>query len=209
MEQPNDHLKHLWNQVCLFNDKKSFELLFYQLNRNLINFCNTFIHHEYAAEEIVSDVFVTCWNNRRELTAILNPKAYLYMAVKNRALNHLKKYSHLHLQTGLTDELVLIDTRDPNVELEKKEFFLKIDSIIQRLPGQTSLVFRLIKEDGMRYKEVAELLEISPRTVQTHMRRAIQKISECLRAYNKRDHLVTKNKLYSFISLVSFYFLHS
>lgn len=205
-DQPNLHLKYLWDQVCSSNDIKSFELLFYQLNRNLINFCNTIIHHEHAAEEIVSDVFVTCWNNRVQLIDIANPKAYLYMAVKNRALNHLKKYSYLQLQTDLTDETVLIDASDPGIELEKKEFFIKMDGIIARLPAQTLLVFRLIKEDGMKHQEVAELLEISPRTVQTHMRRAVQKISQGLKAYHKRDYFATRNKLYTlffFVTLLS------
>ncbi|MEH6307576.1 RNA polymerase sigma-70 factor [Olivibacter sp. CPCC 100613] len=202
-DQPNVHLKYLWDQVCLSNDIKSFELLFYQLNRNLINFCDTIIHHEHAAEEIVSDVFVSCWNKRTELQHIANPKAYLYMAVKNRALNHLKQYSHLQLQTDLTDEVVLIDASNPNSELEKKEFFMKMDGIIARLPAQTLLVFRLIKEDGMKYQEVADLLEISPRTVQTHMRRAVQKLREWLSAYNKRDHLITKNKLFTLLFLLS------
>lgn len=201
-EQPNNRLKYLWDQMCFSNDIKSFELLFYQLNRNLINFCNTIIHNEHAAEEIVSDVFISCWHNRAQLEEVANPKAYLYMAVKNRALNYRKKYSHLHLQTDLTDELLLVDARDPNVELEKKEFFSKMDSIICRLPAQTLLVFRLIKEDGMKYKEVAELLDISPRTVQTHMRRAIQKLGEWLRAYHKQNHSFTKNKLYAFFPLI-------
>lgn len=200
-DQPNVQLKYLWDQVCFSNDIKSFELLFHQLNRNLINFCHTIIHHEHAAEEIVSDVFVACWNKRAELQHVTNPKAYLFMAVKNRALNHVKQYSHLQLQTSLTDEVILVDTSNPNSELEKKEFFMKMDGIIARLPTQTLLVFRLIKEDGMKYQEVADLLDISPRTVQTHMRRAIQKLREWLQAYNKRDYFATKNKLFTLLFL--------
>jgi len=205
MKHPNSHLKLLWDQVCLFNDKKSFELLFHQLNRNLINFCNNYIHHEHAAEEIVSDVFISCWTNRAELSKIENPKSYLYMSVKNRSLNYIKKYSHLQIvPIDSMDEIAIIDSTNPNLELEKKEFFLKMDKIIERLPRQTLQVFRLIKEDGMKYQEVADLLEISPRTVQTHMQRAIQKISSLLQAYSRRDDHFSKNKLFSFISLLIF-----
>lgn len=199
---PTDHLKKLWNQICVADDLKSFELLFHQLNRNLVLFCDTFIHNEYASEELVSDVFVHLWNNRSTLDRIDNPKSYLYTAVKNKALNHLKKFSHLQLHVDLSDELKLVDGTDPNIMLERKEFFLRVDSIVAKLPAQTLLVFRLIKEDGMKYKEVAQLLNISPRTVQTHMRRALQKISLLLGAYMKKDKSLLSNKLYSIVILL-------
>jgi RNA polymerase sigma-70 factor (ECF subfamily) len=186
----------LWRQVCKNDSLRSYELLFYQLNRNLVLFCNTFIHNEGASEELVSDVFIYLWNNRSALLKVENPKAYLYTAVKNKALNYLKKFPYSHLEIDYSEEIELVDYSDPNVLLERKEFFLKIDHIIAQLPNQTLLVFRLIKEDGMKYQEVADLLNISPRTVQTHMRRAFQKISTLLRQYKNSDkHLINRRLL--------------
>lgn len=197
LTQPTNNLKLLWKQFCLQNDKKAFELFFYQLNSSLINFCNGYIHNQEAAEEIVSDVFVNCWINRQRLTAVENPKNYVYVAVKNKSLNYLKKYSQLQLvPLAYTEEFFFIDSADPNRELEKKEFFFRMDQIVGKLPQQGRQVFRLIKEDGMQYKEVAELLDISPRTVQTHLSRAIKKLSETLRDHLQKENTLLRNKLF-------------
>jgi RNA polymerase sigma-70 factor (family 1) len=165
----------------VYDDDKAFESFFYLLNMPLIKFCMMYIHQKEWAEEIVSDVFAKCWTNRKNLTGIQNPDTYLFVAVKNQSLNHLKKYSHLHLvQLEDTNETKLTRTYNPQEELEKKELMLKLEHAIEGLPQQCRIIFRLIKEDGLRYKEVAEILNISPRTVQTQLFRAMKKLSAVL-----------------------------
>lgn len=168
----------LWKQICFNDDLKAFELLFHSLNNKLIKFCILYIHQKEAAEEIVSDLFVKCWENRKSLTEIVNPETYLFVAVKNHSLNYLKKYSNIHLvQIESSDKVEFINTYDPEKELERKELHFLLDQAISTLPQQACIVFKLIKEDGMRYKEVAEIMNISPRTVQTQLFRAIKKLS--------------------------------
>jgi RNA polymerase sigma-70 factor (ECF subfamily) len=168
----------LWKQICFNDDLKAFELLFHTLNNKLIKFCILYIHQKEAAEEIVSDLFVKCWENRKSLTEIINPETYLFVAVKNQSLNYLKKYSNIHLvQIESSDKVEFINTYDPEKELERKELHFLLDQAISTLPQQACIVFKLIKEDGMRYKEVAEIMNISPRTVQTQLFRAIKKLS--------------------------------
>lgn len=165
----------------MYDDDKAFESFFYLLNGPLLKFCMMYIHQKEWAEEIVSDVFAKCWINRKSLTDIQNPDTYLFVAVKNQSLNHLKKYSHLHLvQLDDTNETKLTRTYNPQEELEKKELMFKLEYAIEALPQQCRIIFRLIKEDGLRYKEVAEILNISPRTVQTQLFRAMKKLSAVL-----------------------------
>jgi len=170
----------LWKLICFEDDLKAFEALFYALNSRLIKFCVLYIHQQEAAEEIVSDVFVKCWENRKNLAEIANPETYLFVAVKNQSLNYLKKYSHIHLVEIEPDKVELVNTYDPEKEFERKELHFLLDQAISKLPQQACIVFRLIKEDGMKYKEVAEILNISPRTVQTQLFRAIKKLSTIL-----------------------------
>lgn len=171
----------LWKKVCLNDDLNAFEQLFHALNTKLIKFCVFYIRQKEAAEDIVSEVFIRCWEGRKNLTEIGNPETYLFVAVKNQSLNYLKKYSSIHLvEVESTNELAFIDTFDPAKELERKELNFLLDQAISTLPQQACLVFRLIKEDGLRYKEVAEILNISPRTVQTQLFRAIKKLSVIL-----------------------------
>ena len=139
------------------------------------------MHQKEAAEEIVSDVFVKCWEARKGLAEIVNPETYLFVCVKNQSLNYVKKYSNIHLvQIESSDKVEFVNTYDPEKELERKELHFLLDQAIAKLPQQACIVFKLIKEDGMKYKEVAEILNISPRTVQTQLFRAIKKLSVIL-----------------------------
>jgi RNA polymerase sigma-70 factor (family 1) len=171
----------LWKKVCLDDDLKAFEQLFHTLNTKLIKFCIFYIRQKEAAEDIVSEVFIRCWESRHNLTEVANPETYLFVAVKNQSLNYIKKYSSIHLvQAEDSNELEFVDNYDPEKEMERKELHFILDKAISSLPQQACLVFRLIKEDGLRYKEVAEILNISPRTVQTQLFRAIKKLSVIL-----------------------------
>lgn len=187
-----DTLK-LWKLICNNDDENAFELFFHILNNSLIKFCVLYVHQREIAEEIVSDVFVKCWLNRKNLTEIQNPETYLFVAVKNQSLNHIKKYSTIHLvQIEETDSVEFVNTYNPQKEIENKELIFRMDQAIAGLPQQCRIVFRLIKEDGMRYKEVAEILNISPRTVQTQLFRAIKKLSVILTQYNKHHEAFLK-----------------
>jgi RNA polymerase sigma-70 factor (ECF subfamily) len=140
-----------------------------------------YVRQKEAAEEIVSDVFIKCWEGRKSLTEIINPETYLFVCVKNQSLNYVKKYSNIHLvQLESSDKIEFVNTYDPEKEMERKELHFLLDQAIAKLPQQACIVFKLIKEDGMKYKEVAEILNISPRTVQTQLFRAIKKLSAIL-----------------------------
>lgn len=175
----------LWKKLCIEDDLRAFELLFHSLNTRLIKFCIFYIKQKEPAEEIVSDVFVKCWENRATLHEIANPETYLFVAVKNQSLNYLKKFSGVHVvQLEDSDEVELVNTFDLEKELERKELHFLLDRAVATLPAQACLIFRLIKEDGMKYKEVAEILNISPRTVQTQLFRAMKKLSIILSAHH-------------------------
>jgi RNA polymerase sigma-70 factor (ECF subfamily) len=207
-----DTLK-LWKLICNNDDENAFELFFHILNNSLIKFGVLYVHQREIAEEIVSDVFVKCWLNRKNLTEIQNPETYLFVAVKNQSLNHIKKYSTIHLvQIEETNSVEFVNTYNPQKEIENKELIFRMDQAIAGLPQQCRIVFRLIKEDGMKYKEVAEILNISPRTVQTQLFRAIKKLSVVLTQYNKHNENTPKtnviNILGSIIVIFQLFFLH-
>ena len=187
MKNKNANIVDLWSRVCNHDDEKAFEQLFYSLNRPLIKFCVLYVRQNEVAEDIVSELFVKCWQNRQKLCGINNPATYLYIAVKNQSLNYIKKYSNIHMvQIEDTDEFALVNTYNPQKELEKKELIFKLDKAISALPQQCRIIFRLIKEDGMKYKEVGEVLDISPRTVQTQLFRALKKLTAVLDPDQKR-----------------------
>ena len=162
-----------WRRVSGEDDPSAFESLFYLLNAGLIKFAMMYVHQKEAAEDIVAEVFAQCWVRRKELFEVSNINTYLFVAVKNRSLNHIKKYSAL--QPARMEE-----PSTPEELLEKKELFLRMEQAIEDLPQQCRIIFRLVKEEGIKYKEVAEILDISPRTVQTQIFRAMKKLSAVL-----------------------------
>lgn len=196
----------LWDAICMKGDAIAFEKLFHLLYQRLINFCDLYVHQREAAEEIVADVFVKCWMNRAQLQQVIKPEVYLFVAVKNSALNHLKTFSSYRI-TSIDSASQLVNAGNyPEQELEKKELFLKMNMAIAGLPQQCQVIFRLIREDGMSYKEVAEILSISPRTVQTQLCRAMKKLSYVLQGYADYPHTIFRDDVA--FSLVAFLLLN-
>ena len=179
-------------KIAQENDHKSFERFFYLLNTRLIKFCELYVYKKEIAEEIVADVFVNFWSQRNKLREIKNMETYIFIAVKNRALNHIRKNSAIHLVSFDDAQADHIADGDPEAEIEKKELFFKLDQAIDTLPQQCKIIFQLVKEDGMKYKEVSEILNISHKTVQTQILRAMKKLSKEMSPYLSVKNFISK-----------------
>lgn len=187
---------------------KAFERLYYALFNKLIKFSVYYVHQREAAEEIVSEVFVKCWNNRKSLGHVEYPESYFFIAVKNQSLKYRKKYSNIHLVELEENDFHLVDLSDPSKKLERKELHHRLDQAIEMLPMQARIVFRLIKENGLKYKEVAEILSISPRTVQTQLFRAIDKLRQSLKSLPENLKNTGKEDKIISILIIFFYFFN-
>jgi RNA polymerase sigma-70 factor (family 1) len=181
------YIRGLLEQIAR-DDQKAFGVLFQMFYKRLLGFAFQYVRTTEVAEEIVSDVFVRLWKKRSDLSTIENPEAYLFIAVKNGSLSYLEKYS-LYQVVQLPDnersELVNLD--NPQKELEWKELLFKMDEAVSALPGECQRVFRLSREEGFKTKEVADILNVSPRTVETQLYRAIKKIDSMLSSYLSRS----------------------
>lgn len=206
MDEKNNDIRSLWMRICQENDARAFEILFSICYPKLLNFCLLYVHRKEPAEEVVSDIFVKCWMDRQQLQHVLNPEVYLFVAVKNQALNYLKRFSHYHLvSVGEIDTGDMLNSLHPEKDVERREMLFRMNQAITMLPRQCQIIFRLVKEDGMKYKEVAEILHISPRTVQTQLFRAIAKLRLTLLPYLE-DHSGRKVPFWiPLILLMSFY----
>ena len=145
-----------------------------------------YIKHKELAEEIVSDVFVNLWTKRKSLSHIKNIETYLFVSVKNASLNHIKQTS-AHRPVCIEEGIEPTTIEDPEKELEKRELISKMEEAIKSLPPQCRIIFCLIKEDGLRYKQVADILNLSPRTIETQLVRAIKKLDNLLSPYISRS----------------------
>lgn len=181
MNSAGEQVNQLFNDVCATGNMKAYEQLYHVLCSRLIHFSASVCGSFHLAEEVVSDVFVSLWQKREQLNHVENPKVYLYVSTKNRTINAMKK-KQLHVvpfDTLYTEALSIV----PAVEehLLSSQVARKIESAISSLPPRCQLIFRLIKMDGLQYKEVAELLDISSKTVDAQLAIAVKKVAETIR----------------------------
>jgi RNA polymerase sigma-70 factor (ECF subfamily) len=132
---------------------------------------------------------------KRKEWKIDNLGTYLFIAVKNMSLNHIKQYSNYRLvymeDAGVHE---IVNSHDPGKELERRELIFKMNQAIETLPLQCKIIFKLVKEEGLKYKQVAEILDISPRTVETQLVRAIKKLDAILLPYLDSNKVSKRNK---------------
>jgi len=184
------------------DNQRSFEELYRMFFPRLFNFAMLYVHKKEVAEEIVNDVMVKIWAKRNTITEIENLETYLFVAVRNHSLNYLKKYSHFHVslvqESGVSE---VVNINNPEKDLEWKEINFKLNMAIEQLPDQCRTVFKLIKEEGFKYKQVAEILGLSPRTVETQLFRAIRKLGDVVNTFIEKPSN-KKNDNRPFISLL-------
>ena len=185
------------NQLCLqiaeFDDEAAFGELFKLYYSRLLLFTEAILKSREPAEEAVEDVFLKLWENRKVLTAISNVNYYLLVAAKHKALDYLEK---MKKQVTISLDDVEVEFGDipvnPENTLISAESVRIIQTIINDLPPRCKLMFRLVKEDGLKYREVADLLNVSIKTVETQISLALSKIGAAL-----QTRLPSENRLYN------------
>lgn len=172
----------LIHRIANCDDLVAYKQLFLLYHKRLVNFSQTIVRTKESAEEIVSDVFLKIWMNRHALGEVENFHLYIYIATKNLSINRLLKEKKE--QSFSLDEVV-VETKnlysDPEQLMITAEMYKRVRLAIEALPPKCQLIFKLIREDGLKYKEVAQLLNLSTKTIENQMTIALKKISESIR----------------------------
>ena len=174
-----DRLQYLQQRIALLEDQQAYKELFTSLYSYLFRFAKTLVKDKETAEEIVSDVFIKVWEKRKKLQKIHNLKVYLYIATRNIAFNYLDKQKRT-----ATNPLEDIPIELTSVYIDPEQLMITADMLalihlaINQLPPQCRIIFKLTKEDGLKYREVAEILNLSIKTVENQLSIALHKISK-------------------------------
>lgn len=130
------------------------------------------------SEEVVSDVFMKLWLMEARLASVRDLRLFLMASVKNATLTVISSNKH-HASVEMSDayDFQLSDnTANPEEQCIFSEAVKQVNLIVASLPTKCQMVFRLIKEERMTYKEVSNIMNISQNTIETHMRIALKKI---------------------------------
>jgi RNA polymerase sigma-70 factor (ECF subfamily) len=190
-----NHIRSLQQRIALYEDMQAYRALYNLFFNNLHRFCFSFVKSSEAAEEIVSDVFIKLWQIRNKLPEIDNLKVYLYQIAKNFCLNYITR--HFKNPVSGLDELdieTVISLDNPEEMCISADIVNTIQQTIKQLPPQCRLIFQMVKEDGMRYKEVADILQLSVLTVRNQVAIATRKVAEALPASISLQYQLRGNK---------------
>jgi RNA polymerase sigma-70 factor (ECF subfamily) len=160
---------------------RSFESIYHSFYPFLHSFAFRIIRSDFIADEIVSDVFVQIWKNRASLKEVNNLRVFLYVAVRNTSLNYL--YKARKEQVSWLDEYshtagTLVE--NPFNEIEARELSVRLRAAVNQLPSRCQVIYRLIKEDGLKYTEAARVLNLSVKTIENQMGIALRKLSSAI-----------------------------
>ena len=173
--------QELQQRIADYEDEVSYKKLFFYFFLPLKSFSFSIVKSKELAEEIVSDVLIEIWAKRKELNAIEDLKMYLYVSVRNVSLRRLQQ---IRKSTVLSLDEVNVEFtsayENGEAILLTQELTERIDAAIQQLPQRCKLIFKLAKEDRLKYKEIALLLNISVKTIDHQLSIALKKIADVL-----------------------------
>jgi RNA polymerase sigma-70 factor (family 1) len=170
-------LLELQRNVACHRHEPSYKNLFLHFHKPLLDIAASFLKSREPSEEIVCDVLMKVWTMKESLLKINNLKFYLYQAVRNAAINELEK-NKKYISSDIDDLETKPDATlyNPEELFIKDELSHKISIAIKELPPKCQLVYKLVREEGFTYKEVAQLLDISTNTVDRHLNNALHKL---------------------------------
>ena len=168
-------------RIGTFLDKQGLESLFREYFAPLNMFARKYVNDVDASKEIVQDVFVNLWNKRDAVDMNTPMKSYLFTSVRNRCLNYIRDRKKI-VQAPL-ESLDLSQYLESRDFLEEEETLAGINRAFDSLPDKCRRIFMMSRFDGKKYREIAEELGISVKTVETQMSRGLKQLREKLIHY--------------------------
>lgn len=162
-------------------DIGAFKLLYDRYSKKLYYFSLKYLHNTYEAEELVQSIFVSIWEHRKSLDASRSLKNYIYRSAVNYIYNYMKKRAirERYIETEIQNGELHSNQTYEQIHLHDLEKFISF--IVEALPSQQQKIFQLSRFDGLSHKEIAVKLNLSVRTVENSIYRALKLIREMLK----------------------------
>jgi RNA polymerase sigma-70 factor (ECF subfamily) len=162
------------------DDSEAFDLLFYMYAEKIFKFSLTFFNNEIEAEEIVQEVFLKIWLKRKTITDPITFNAFIYTIAKNLIFNNLKKNVYRKKYEYYIYANRQIGRNETESHLLQEETKKRIEISLNALPKKRKKVFLLSRQEGLKNKEIAERLNLSIKTVETHISLSLKYLRKIL-----------------------------
>lgn len=184
MKDNAEDIVRKWVLAIKEDDAEAFDKLFGQYAKRLYYFALGYLKSKFEAEEIVQEVFFKIWQNRKFLNPELSFKGYIFKIAYRQITETFRKYSQEQLYR---DEIILLTLGHDNNLEERSDYnslLELIETIVSSLPPRQKDIFIKRKQQGMPVKEIAQVLGISPKTVENHLTEALKTLKSGLSKEN-------------------------
>lgn len=161
-------------------DAETFEKVFFSFAERIYYFAMRYMRNQHDAEEIVQEVFVKLWENRSNLNDQLSFSGYLFTIARNTIFNQNRKKVNEQAYQEYVKVFLENSTRRTEEDLIYSDIKGIVDKVVEDLPPQRKLIYKMSREKGLSYKEIAEELKLSERTVEAHIRLALKTLTQVL-----------------------------
>lgn len=168
-----------WIRRLRDSDETAFRMLFEYFQQPIYRFLYFKTGHVQTAEDLLQETFLKVWAHRRNLRENTSVRSFLFTMANRLALNDMRYHRTKALLHPVTDD-EFFHTNTPDVKLEETEFQSALQEAVENLPERPRLVFVMSRVDELSYKEIAEHLSISVKTVESHMGKALKLLRESM-----------------------------
>lgn len=165
------------------SDHSAFEELFQQLYDPLLNYALYLIKSRPAALDIVQEAFLKLWEKRETLNPDKSLKSLLYLIVRNLAFNHHRDTASREAKLSNEPERVTTNVNTPDELFAATALKGNMDRWIASLPERQREALILSRFQGLSHQEVAAVMNVSPRTVNNHLVRALKYLHGQIKKY--------------------------
>lgn len=164
-------------------DKSAYQHVFHTYYKYLCNFAFNIVKDKDSAEEIVQEIFYILWDKHSTIEIHTSLKAYLFRAVQNKCINQLKHIDIREKYKEYNQEQISHNEQQVDDAVSANELAIKINEAINELPTERKRIFILSRKQGLKNREIAETLDISIKTVENQMGKALKFLREKLEDY--------------------------
>lgn len=176
--------------ISKHSDQEAAREFFEIFHPKMVRFAVIYTSSVHIANDIVSEVFMKLFRNRDRLTEIRDIQYYLYRSVKNQCITYIRRQKN----EMSVDEIVWEDAgytyeiQNPESEFLTKELVSEIEEIVNNFPPKRKIIYKMVVIDGLKYKEAAEILNLSVKTIENHLALAVKDLRQKIRKYlNSND----------------------
>ena len=180
MSGTKENTERNWVLALKKGDAQAFDVIFRMYGKRLYYFALGYLKSKPEAEEVVQEVFLKIWKNRDGLNPELSFKAYLFKIAFNHIQELFLKLANERKYLNQLVESSVSFTNEMDERINYQSLLELVDGLVRQLPARQSQVFILRKKEGKSLNEIAEELNISPKTVENHITEAMKKIKEGL-----------------------------